>query len=1006
MTNQNIDQAKLTAYALGELDDNEAAEVEAHLADNPGDQATVDEIRNVGSLLSDELAAEPAAELTDEQRGAVQAQASAPARRRLSIGGALLRIAAMLIVAAGLAALTVPKAMEVGRQRQLARQEQQDEHVADLHQQATAHIKAHRYTEALACIEAIRQLDTDNAWASERAEPLAQLIATQQRNASALSTASAREIHANQRVRQQLRDRQTFEFEGIALNDVLQYMGEVAGVNIHVKWPELNAVNVGEEALVNVRLLEVTIDKALRVILEDAADAAPLAYWINEGVVVIAPQADVDRERNERIALLTKEAMSAQQNARYDQALACMMLLLELDPSNKYANDRADMVADFVLLMQQRELTRARHNETAGGHTEDLQASIPWHQYITYPQNWTEISRRRLRETDQKLQAGSGTAVDTRAYVYSRGNESLSGTRIFGSTTVVDEGYAARKDSSLGLGGRTGDNDGRLRDSRGYLVEADFARSIDTHFLPEGGEGLVSFGLKLTINKETDGVIDSAESLRQRREDWNREAYEHIVDNPFMAVADNPLSTFSIDVDTASYSNMRRMLNSGQLPPAGAVRIEELINYFDYSYTPPAEEDEHPFVAHMDVTRCPWRPEHKLARIAIKGYEIADDERPAGNYVFLLDVSGSMNKPNKLPLVRNAMKLLASRLNGQDRIAIVVYAGAAGLVLDSTPGTEEADILGAIDRLKAGGSTAGAAGIRLAYQVAQANFIEGGVNRVILCTDGDFNVGTTSDSELVDLIEEKAKSGVFITVLGFGMGNLQDGKLEKLADKGNGNYGYIDTLAEARKMLVEQLSGTLITIAKDVKIQIEFNPGKVAGYRLIGYENRMLAKEDFNDDTIDAGEIGAGHTVTALYEIVPAGEPVPVTGEVDELRYQTPAALITAGEVADELLTLKLRYKQPDGDTSTLMQMPIMDKDVGFAQASADFRFAAAVAEFGMILRDSPYRGNATLAGVIEAATAAKGEDPHGYRAEFVQLAKLAAELMPTAQPAEPTEND
>jgi len=498
-------------------------------------------------------------------------------------------------------------------------------------------------------------------------------------------------------------------------------------------------------------------------------------------------------------------------------------------------------------------------------------------------------------------------------------------------------------------------------------------------------------------------VVPLAEEDGWASGQWNREAYDHIEDNSFKAVLDHPLSTFSIDVDTASYSNVRRMLNNGRLPPAGAVRVEELINYFTYSYTAPGAEDERPFAAHMDVTTCPWQPQHKLARIAIKGREIADEQRPAGNYVFLLDVSGSMTPPNKLPLVRSAMKLLVSRLGPEDRIAIVVYAGAAGLVLDSTACNKKAEILASLDRLRAGGSTHGSAGIRLAYKVAQDNFIEGGVNRVILCTDGDFNVGTTSESELVDLIEDKAASSVFLTVLGFGMGNYQDSRLEKLADKGNGNYGYIDTINEARKMLVEQMSGTLVTIAKDVKIQIEFNPAKVAGYRLIGYENRILAKEDFNDDTKDAGEIGAGHTVTALYEIVPAGQAVPTTGSVDPLKYQHPGSVEAreARPYSDELLTLKLRYKQPNGDISVLMQMPVSDREVSFDEASDDFRFAAVVASFGMILRDSEHKGNATLAGVIEAAGSAKGRDANGYRAEFVQLAKLARDLMPVADVGE-----
>ncbi|MCK4624528.1 MAG: von Willebrand factor type A domain-containing protein, partial [Phycisphaerae bacterium] len=338
---------------------------------------------------------------------------------------------------------------------------------------------------------------------------------------------------------------------------------------------------------------------------------------------------------------------------------------------------------------------------------------------------------------------------------------------------------------------------------------------------------------------------DSDESFRRRREAWNREAYDRIVDNPFRSVADHPLSTFSIDVDTASYANVRQLLNQGVLPPKGAVRIEEMINYFTYDYAGPKKGSKHPFAAHAAVAGCPWNAKHRLVRVAIKGREIAPTKRPSSNFVFLLDVSGSMRPANKLPLVKRAMKMLVERLGENDRIAITVYAGAAGLVLDSTTCDQKQKVLSALDRLHAGGTTAGAAGIKLAYQVAAKNFIKGGVNRVILCTDGDFNVGITNQSELVRLIEGKAKTGVFLSVLGFGMGNYQDSRLEKLADKGNGNYAYIDTIKEARKVLVTQMSGTLITIAKDVKIQIEFNPTRVAAYRLIGYENRILAKEDF-----------------------------------------------------------------------------------------------------------------------------------------------------------------
>ena len=478
----------------------------------------------------------------------------------------------------------------------------------------------------------------------------------------------------------------------------------------------------------------------------------------------------------------------------------------------------------------------------------------------------------------------------------------------------------------------------------------------------------------------------------------NTEAYDRIVDNPFLDAAANPLSTFSIDVDTASYSNVRRFLDNGGLPPKDAVRIEELVNYFPYDYPPPS--DGAPFAASVEISSCPWRTAHRLARIGLKGREIPNERRPLSNLVFLIDVSGSMTPANKLPLLKRALKLLAERLTENDRVAIVVYAGSEGLSLTPTPGNERETILAAIENLESGGSTNGGKGIELAYKVAAANFIRGGVNRVILATDGDFNVGVTSQGDLVRLIEEKAKSGVFLTVLGFGMGNVKDSTLEKLSDKGNGNYAYIDTINEARKVLVEQISGTLITIAKDVKIQVEFNPARVKAYRLIGYENRLLRNEDFQDDAKDAGEIGAGHTVTALYEIVPAGADFP-TPSVDPLKYQKPAAL-SAAAGGNEFLTLKLRYKPPDGETSALLEFPVIDEGNEIAATSPDFKFAAAVASFGMILRESEYKGDSTFESATALAGEGLGKDPSGYRSEFIRLIAKARDLSPARQDKSP----
>lgn len=476
--------------------------------------------------------------------------------------------------------------------------------------------------------------------------------------------------------------------------------------------------------------------------------------------------------------------------------------------------------------------------------------------------------------------------------------------------------------------------------------------------------------------------------VRTPSQAFNTESYDRIVDNPFLDARQNPLSTFSIDVDTASYSNVRRFLVRGQLPAPDAVRIEELLNYFSYDYPPPT--DGHPFSVNVEIADCPWKLDHRLVRIGLKGKEIRPEHRPSCNLVFLIDVSGSMQPSNKLPLVQQALELLVEQLLERDRVAIVVYAGSSGLVLDSTSCGDRRRIRSAIRRLRAGGSTNGGEGIELAYRTAVRHFIQGGVNRVILCTDGDFNVGVTSTGELTRLITEKAKSGVYLSVLGFGMGNYKDSTLEKLADLGNGNYGYIDNLTEARKLFVEQLSGTLITIAKDVKIQVEFNPAKASAYRLIGYENRLLRKEDFNDDTKDAGEIGSGHTVTALYEVVPANTSIPLP-KVDALKYQSaPSEPIAASA---ELLTLKLRYKQPEGDTSLSLSVPVADLRAPLAKASDDFKFAAAVAAFGMLLRDSEHKGDATTQLVQKLAREGKSQDASGYRHEFIELVEQAASL-------------
>ncbi len=486
-------------------------------------------------------------------------------------------------------------------------------------------------------------------------------------------------------------------------------------------------------------------------------------------------------------------------------------------------------------------------------------------------------------------------------------------------------------------------------------------------------------------------VAQAAPPALKRDAEMNTENYAHMTDNPFLAVADQPLSTFSIDVDTASYSNARRFLNDGSLPPKDAIRVEEWLNYFGYDYPEPAANE--PFSVTSEVSACPWNPAHRLVRLGLKTQQISQAATPARNLVFLVDVSGSMMPENKLPLLKRGLALLAENLRPKDSISIVVYAGASGLALPTTSGSDRGRVLDALGRLEAGGSTNGGDGIRLAYSIATQHFVRGGINRVILATDGDFNVGTSSEGDLQRLIEGERKSGVFLTVLGFGEGNTKDSTMEMLADKGNGNYAYIDSLAEARKVLVREAGSTLITIAKDVKLQVEFNPTRVQSYKLIGYENRLLAKEDFNDDHKDAGEIGAGHAVTALYEVVPKGEKA-APPKVDPLKYQTAPGVALAA-VGNEMCTVNIRYKRPSSDTSSKFSRVVTDTAAPIAQSSADFRFSAAVAEAALVLRGSPDMSGATLDNARTLAQGALGQDSTGDRHEFISLLAKAKALSP-----------
>jgi Ca-activated chloride channel family protein len=494
----------------------------------------------------------------------------------------------------------------------------------------------------------------------------------------------------------------------------------------------------------------------------------------------------------------------------------------------------------------------------------------------------------------------------------------------------------------------------------------------------------------ITNEQTNSGVVAKTDvSETEEQKEFNTEEYNQIEEQPFQLVKNNPLSTFSIDVDTASYSNVRRFLNDGQLPPADAVRIEEMINYFTYDY--PYPQGNIPFSITTEISQAPWQKQHKLVLVGLQGKPIAKENLPPSNLVFLIDVSGSMSDSNKLPLLKSAFSLLVQQLDKKDTVSIVVYAGAAGVVLPPTPGNQKSKILDALNTLEAGGSTAGGEGIQLAYKLAKDNFLDSGNNRIILATDGDFNVGVSSEGELVKMVEKYRNDNIFLTVLGFGMGNYKDSKMEQLADKGNGNYAYIDNSQEANKVLVSEMGANLVTIAKDVKIQVEFNPAKVQAYRLIGYDNRRLNDQDFNDDQKDAGELGAGHSVTALYEIIPVGvdSEIVKNTNVDPLRYQDNQTEVNTS-YGEELMLVKLRYKLPKESESKLISQPLIDKNISLESASNNLKFASSVAEFGMILRGSPYAGDSSLSQVLQLANSSKGEDSQGYRGDFIELVKIA----------------
>lgn len=560
----------------------------------------------------------------------------------------------------------------------------------------------------------------------------------------------------------------------------------------------------------------------------------------------------------------------------------------------------------------------------------------------------------------------NGVSQDTKILL--RGNRSISGNN---NALIVIDGKISTSEILAKLPPTSIENINVVKGTQGAAL-----------YGSQGVNGVVIVNTKENLDKEESDETSEFKPMKAKPIEIDTNGYESFIENPFENSVATPLSTFSIDVDNASYTNIRNFINNGQIVPKDAVRVEEMMNYFRYTYAKPKNDD--PFSIHTEYGDCPWNTNHKLVKIGLQGREIPTENLPNSNFVFLIDVSGSMSGENRLPLVIESLKILTKQLREEDKISIVVYAGAAGLVLPATSGKNKAKIISALKKLEAGGSTAGGEGIQLAYKVAEENFIKGGNNRVIIATDGDFNVGASSDSDMISLIEEKRKSDVFLTCLGYGMGNYKDSKLEKLADKGNGNYAYIDNMQEANRFLVKEFKGSMFAIAKDVKIQIEFNPKHVQNYRLIGYENKKLRNEDFTNDAIDAGELGSGHTVTALYEIIPVGVKSDFYTAPIDLKYAE--TKVENNQLANELATIKFRYKKPDGNKSIEIVQTIENQVVNLENCSEDFRFCTAVAWFGLKLRNSKLITNRNKKDILELAKKSKAKDTDGYRSEFIRL--------------------
>ncbi len=1004
------DDPRLTAYALGELEGDERATVEALLAENPDARRFVSETRALGDLLSEQFRSEPSPGLADEHKAAIETELSRPAPtepagavvpfRPLSSRVLRYSLAATVLIAFGAGTLALLR---------------QSQHLADRMPADVAAAKTDPKPEATVALAPDPAAAAETAEAAPAARPFAyesrvEGFARNPRNqpstndlrgvttfngSGAVAGPSSASAAAGMPGRPPMSSPAAVSAGGAMGGMGMGYMGRMSGAAATSPPPPDSA----RSAL------------ALR-------DEAGAARGRQEAVAERLSELDsYNTQLPPRSVYRNIQAGDAKPLREAEQAQG-----LGVQPrsgAGQASGKRVELaVTEQGNLEQQKGLATRGGQQPAGGRQQSGgqqvgnqgQKSSQSRQLFAYAVPKPGQAGQQQAAAG-KPNAGQNAAGDKKAGEAKFGSidfaldPSASAPQGPGQQAQGQQGQQGQQGGQQNQQGRGqqgqsgpdagGQSQGQSGPPQAPMLALKQEFAIDSNALAKD----ITDGTSKTIvvpppAAEPEAIVPALEQAQP----IGNERFTPIVENPFEAVTpENPLSTFSIDVDTAGYANVRRYLTQNLWPPADAVRIEEMVNYFDYDYAPPSATDDVPFAVHTEVVRCPWNPDNRLLRIGLKGQEIDFAQRKPSNLVFLVDVSGSMNQPNKLPLVKAGLRMLVEQLGENDKIALVVYAGNSGLALPSTRGDQKETVLSAIDRLTPGGSTHGSAGLVLAYQIAVENFVQGGINRVILATDGDFNVGVTGPDAVSALAAEKAKTGVFLNVLGVGDGNLKDETMEKIADKGNGTYNYLDTLLEARKVLVEQVGGTLVTIAKDVKIQVEFNPAKVAMFRLVGYENRLLADADFADDTKDAGEIGSGHTVTALYELVPrmtpeqvaqlkVDVPAPAVGQ----RYVKPAEVKDEAKTSHELLTVHLRYKAPEGHKSTPIDHPVPDNVKDLGRASADTKFAAAVAEFGMLLRGSRFVGQGNLNAVLELARANLGPDPSGRRHEFADLVEKA----------------